>query len=77
MYTSIPFMLLVGPTLGYFAGRWLESRYGIAPWGITGGVLLGLAAAFRAVLQTLQKQQKAEEARKKHRSNRNQTKKSQ
>ncbi len=33
--------------IGYGAGRWIERRWGGAPWPSLGGVLLGVAAGFR------------------------------
>lgn len=55
LFASIPFMFLVGPGLGYLAGRWLESHYIQAPWGVVGGVLVGFMGAIKAMLDTLNK----------------------
>ncbi len=48
-YTLIPAMLLAGPVVGYILGRFVESHWAIAPWGVVGGTMFGLVAAFRQI----------------------------
>jgi len=37
----------VAVVIGYWGGRWLERRWGGAPWVSLAGVLVGVAAGFR------------------------------
>ena len=41
----------VAIVLGLFAGRWLERRWGGAPWVSLLGVLLGAATGFRELVR--------------------------
>ena len=43
--------LAVGLLGGYFAGSWLEGRYGHAPWFSFGGLVLGGVASVRKMVQ--------------------------
>ena len=54
LLTAIPFALLVGPTLGYYLGTALERRWSFAPWGMVGGIILGLLASGRVTVQLIQ-----------------------
>ncbi|MDP3703324.1 MAG: AtpZ/AtpI family protein [Candidatus Omnitrophota bacterium] len=51
--TSIPIVLLVGPTIGYYLGTALEARWSFAPWGMIVGLILGGAASVKGLLQML------------------------
>jgi F0F1-type ATP synthase assembly protein I len=53
LLTAIPFVPLVGPTLGYLAGAWLDQRWSAQPWGTALGIVLGLAASGRATAQII------------------------
>ena len=55
--TAIPFTLLVGPALGYYIGAAIDGRWRSAPWGVTAGVILGLAASGRVVAQFIKQSQ--------------------
>jgi F0F1-type ATP synthase assembly protein I len=44
---TIPLMLGVGPTVGFFAGRWLDARFGTTPWLQYIFLGLGFGAAAR------------------------------
>jgi|GEM_PF-2004546 len=48
-YTLIPMMMVAGPALGYLLGRVIQHYWGGEPWPMVGGVLFGLAAAFRQI----------------------------
>ena len=53
LLTAIPLVLLVGPTLGYYLGSGLDRRWSLSPWGVTGGVVLGLLASVRSTIQLI------------------------
>ena len=53
--TVIPFMLGIGPLIGYFAGDWLDNRFGTEPWLMTVFIILGFVAAAREVWILIQK----------------------
>ena len=47
LLTAIPFVLLVGPAVGYYVGSALDRRWPLTPWGMIGGIVLGLLASAR------------------------------
>ena len=51
LLTAIPFVLLVGPVAGYYLGAALDARWSHAPWGVAGGIVLGLVASARVTMQ--------------------------
>lgn len=53
LLTSIPTVLLVGPSLGYWLGAALDRRWAAAPWGTAGGIILGLLASARVTAQLI------------------------
>ena len=54
LLTAIPFVLLVGPALGYLIGSAADRRWPAAsPWGTVAGVSLGLAASARTTAQLI------------------------
>lgn len=53
--TAIPFVLLVGLALGYYLGTALDHRWSHAPWGMVGGIVLGLAAGLRLTFQLIKR----------------------
>ena len=54
LLTAIPFVLLVGPALGYLIGSAADRRWPAAfPWGTAAGVSLGLAASARTTAQLI------------------------
>ncbi len=57
LLTAIPFVLLVGPALGYYLGMQLDRRWAHAPWGIGAGIVIGLAASARVTMQLIQRAQ--------------------
>jgi hypothetical protein len=54
LLTSIPFVLLVGPVLGYYLGSALDRRWPYVPGGMIGGIVLGLFASARITVQLIQ-----------------------
>ena len=41
----VPALLVAGPLVGFFAGRWLDEKFGTDPALIIVGVILGFGAA--------------------------------
>ena len=54
LLTAIPFVLLVGPAIGYYLGTALDHRWSHAPWGMGGGIVFGLLASARVTIQLIQ-----------------------
>jgi F0F1-type ATP synthase assembly protein I len=50
-YLGIGLQILVGVVLGFFAGDWLDRRYGWTPWGVLIGVMLGLAGGMYLLIK--------------------------
>jgi len=57
LLTAIPFVLLVGPALGYYLGTAIDHRWHVAPWGMTVGLILGLLSSARVTAQTIRQAQ--------------------
>lgn len=57
LLTAIPFVLLVGPAVGYYLGTALEARFGHAPWGMGMGIVAGLLASARVTIQLIREAQ--------------------
>ena len=57
LLTAIPFVLLVGPAIGYYLGNLLDSRWSHAPWGVGAGIVLGLASSARLTAQMIRQAQ--------------------
>jgi len=53
LLSAIPFVLLVGPLLGYYLGSAADRRWSIAPWGMGIGILFGLLASARSTIQLI------------------------
>ena len=54
LLTAIPFVLLAGPAFGYYLGAAVDHRWPFAPWGMAGGIVLGMAASARVIIQLIQ-----------------------
>jgi hypothetical protein len=57
LLTAIPFVLFVGPALGYYVGTALDDRWAHAPWGTGAGLVLGLLASARVTIQLIRQSQ--------------------
>lgn len=57
LLTAIPFVLLVGPALGYYLGTAVDRRWAHAPWGMAAGIVLGLLASSRVTIQLIRQSQ--------------------
>jgi ATP synthase protein I len=55
LLTTIPMILAVAPLIGYYAGRWLDGRFGTAPWISMILLLIGLVAGVRETILILKK----------------------
>ena len=53
LLTAIPFVLLVGPVLGYYLGSAADRRWAHAPWGMAVGIVLGLLASARVTIELI------------------------
>lgn len=51
--TTIPILLLVGPSIGYFLGSWVDRKANSYPWFTVIFVFLGFIAAGREVFRLL------------------------
>jgi len=58
LLTAIPFVLLVGPMIGYYLGSALERRWAAAPWGMGIGIVLGLLSSAKVTIQLIQQARK-------------------
>ncbi len=58
---SIPTLLIAGPLVGLFLGRWVGQRFHVEPWGSAVGVTLGFVAAGREIVQIIRRVQSEEE----------------
>jgi F0F1-type ATP synthase assembly protein I len=57
LLTAIPFVLLVGPVLGYYLGTASDRRWSSAPWGMGVGIVAGLAASAKVTIQLIRQAQ--------------------
>ena len=53
LLTAIPFVLLIGPAIGYYLGSALDRRWPLAPWGMGGGIVFGLLASARVTIELI------------------------
>jgi F0F1-type ATP synthase assembly protein I len=53
LLTAIPFVLLVGPILGYYLGTALDHRWSHAPWGMGASIVLGFLASGKVTLDLI------------------------
>lgn len=58
LLTVIPFVLLVGPAVGYALGAALDRRWPHAPWGMAGGIVFGLLSSARVTIQLIRQAQR-------------------
>ena len=55
LLTAIPFVLLVGPAVGYYVGIALDAHWSHAPWGMGIGIVCGLLASARVTIQLIRR----------------------
>ena len=59
LLTSIPFVLLAGPALGYYLGTALDHHWSHTPWGMTLGIILGLLSSARVTIKLIREAQRS------------------
>lgn len=52
--SSISVEIASATTVGYFGGRWLDSKFNTDPWLMLAGLLLGMAGGMWGVYVTLE-----------------------
>jgi F0F1-type ATP synthase assembly protein I len=55
LLTAIPFLLMFGPVLGYFAGNWLDQRFGTEPYLMVLFIVLGFVASGKETWKLIQR----------------------
>ncbi len=55
LLAAVPALLIAGPLIGFFGGKWLDDWLGTDPWLMTLGVVLGLGAAGVEIYQLVKK----------------------
>ena len=55
LLTTIPALLLSGPAIGYFAGSYLDKRFGTTPWLMVFFVAFWFAASIRQAIAIITK----------------------
>ena len=51
--TTIPFILVAGPVVGYLAGNWVDQKYHSDPYAKAVLIVLGLIASVREIIQII------------------------
>ena len=50
-YGSLGIELILSMAVGYYAGRWIDTKAGTAPWIALVGFLVGVYAGFRQIFR--------------------------
>ena len=50
-HLGVGLQMLVGVALGFFAGNWLDKKYGWSPWGVMVCTMLGLASGMYLLIK--------------------------
>lgn len=51
--TAVPMILALGPLIGYFAGSWIDRKFGSHPVGLIVLIILGFAASVRETVRMI------------------------
>ena len=60
---SLGFIVAAGALLGWWAGSWADRRWGIEPWGLLTGLILGMGSAVLEMWLVLRRYIETEERR--------------
>lgn len=55
LLTTVPFILVAGPLIGFLAGDWFDRKYHSAPYGKTILIVLGIVGAVREIIQIIRR----------------------
>jgi F0F1-type ATP synthase assembly protein I len=61
-YAGVGLQFAIAVVLFLYAGRWVDSKLGTAPWGLIAGVFIGGSAAFYSMYHRLMTDLRREEA---------------
>ena len=64
LYLAVPTLLAASILVGFFLGRWADSKLGTEPYLLILGLVLGMAAAGRELYRLIKKVQALEEEEK-------------
>jgi len=53
--TTVPFILLAGPLVGFGLGTWIDRKAGSEPWGMVAMITLGFVASAREVIRLIRR----------------------
>jgi len=51
--TSVPFILVLGPVIGYFIGNWIDNKFDIHPYATFIMVVLGFVASIKETVRII------------------------
>lgn len=51
--TTVPFILVTGPVVGYLAGNWIDQKVHSDPYAKAVLIILGLIASVREIIQII------------------------
>ena len=51
--STLPFVLVAGPLLGFFVGKWVDNRWDTAPYGMIILLILGFVASARETIRMI------------------------
>ncbi|RKX26118.1 MAG: hypothetical protein DRP45_04340 [Candidatus Zixiibacteriota bacterium] len=60
LYMAIPTMLVAGPLVGFFLGRWADEKLETEPYLMLVGLVFGFAAAGREIYNLIRKAEQIE-----------------
>ena len=58
---AVPAILVAAPLIGFFAGKWADSRFETEPYLTIAGIILGFVAAGREIYHLVKKAQALED----------------
>ncbi len=59
--STVGLEIVVSILFGLLGGRWVDERFGVAPWGMIVGLCLGVATAARFIYRAGQRAERAME----------------